>query len=191
MLDSDLRKLLIAQIGNEFAAHALYMGISVFFDRQSLRRLGQVLPPPSDRRGPARPEDHGLPDRQRGRVRPAGPQGRDRPASGRRMTRRPAGTRVRAEVAAQFDPMAARRRRRPATTAATSSSSGSSRNRSRKRRSSSRSSTSSTAASTCSRRRPCSTASSRPRRPRVDSDRARSAHSVDACATTFYFRCPA
>ena len=34
MLDADLRKLLIAQIGNEFAAHALYMGISVYFDRQ-------------------------------------------------------------------------------------------------------------------------------------------------------------
>src|SRR5262245_5143787 len=43
MLDADLRKLLIAQIGNEFAAHALYMGISVYFDRQSLRRWGKLF----------------------------------------------------------------------------------------------------------------------------------------------------
>ena len=40
MLDGDLRKLLIAQIGNEFGAHALYMGISVYFDRQSLKGWG-------------------------------------------------------------------------------------------------------------------------------------------------------
>ena len=43
MLDADLRKLLIAQIGNEFAAHALYMGISVYFDRQSLRGWGKLF----------------------------------------------------------------------------------------------------------------------------------------------------
>jgi len=43
MLDADLRKLLIAQIGNEFAAHALYMGISVYFDRQSLRGWGSLF----------------------------------------------------------------------------------------------------------------------------------------------------
>jgi ferritin len=43
MLDGDLRKLLIAQIGNEFAAHALYMGISVYFDRQSLKGWGQLF----------------------------------------------------------------------------------------------------------------------------------------------------
>lgn len=43
MLDADLRKLLIAQIGNEFAAHALYMGISVYFDRQSLRGWGALF----------------------------------------------------------------------------------------------------------------------------------------------------
>jgi bacterioferritin B len=43
MLDADLRKLLIAQIGNEFAAHSLYMGISVYFDRQSLRRWGKLF----------------------------------------------------------------------------------------------------------------------------------------------------
>ena len=43
MLDGDLRKLLIAQLGNEFAAHALYMGISVYFDRQSLRGWGSLF----------------------------------------------------------------------------------------------------------------------------------------------------
>jgi bacterioferritin B len=43
MVDGDLRKLLIAQIGNEFAAHALYMGISVYFDRQSLRGWGKFF----------------------------------------------------------------------------------------------------------------------------------------------------
>jgi ferritin len=43
MLDADLRKLLIAQIGNEFAAHALYMGISVYFDRASLKGWGALF----------------------------------------------------------------------------------------------------------------------------------------------------
>ena len=43
MLDADLRKLLIAQIGNEFAAHALYMGISVYFDRASLKVWGALF----------------------------------------------------------------------------------------------------------------------------------------------------
>jgi len=43
MIDGDLRKLLIAQIGNEFSAHALYLGISVYFDRQSLRRWGKLF----------------------------------------------------------------------------------------------------------------------------------------------------
>jgi ferritin len=43
MIDGDLRKLLIAQIGGEFAAHALYMGISVYFDRQSLRGWGKFF----------------------------------------------------------------------------------------------------------------------------------------------------
>jgi ferritin len=43
MLDGDVRKLLIAQIGSEFAAHALYMGISIYFDRQSLRGWGKFF----------------------------------------------------------------------------------------------------------------------------------------------------
>ena len=43
MIDGDLRKLLIAQIGNEFSAHALYMGISIYFERQSLRRWGKLF----------------------------------------------------------------------------------------------------------------------------------------------------
>jgi bacterioferritin B len=43
MIDGDLRKMLIAQIGSEFSAHALYMGISVYFERQSLRRWGKFF----------------------------------------------------------------------------------------------------------------------------------------------------
>jgi bacterioferritin B len=43
MIDGDLRKMLIAQVGSEFAAHSLYMGISVYFDRQSLRRWGKFF----------------------------------------------------------------------------------------------------------------------------------------------------
>jgi ferritin len=43
MLDGDLRKLLIAQIGNELTAHGLYMGISIYFDRQSLKRWGKLF----------------------------------------------------------------------------------------------------------------------------------------------------
>jgi bacterioferritin B len=43
MLDGDMRKMLIAQIGSEFSAHSLYMGISVYFDRQSLRRWGKFF----------------------------------------------------------------------------------------------------------------------------------------------------
>lgn len=43
MLSQDLRKLLIAQVGNELAAHQLYMAISLWFDRQSLRRWGKVF----------------------------------------------------------------------------------------------------------------------------------------------------
>jgi ferritin len=43
MIDGDLRKLLIAQIGSEFSAHALYMGISVYFEGQSLRRWGKFF----------------------------------------------------------------------------------------------------------------------------------------------------
>lgn len=43
MIDGDLRKMLIAQIGNEFSAHSLYMGISVYFEQQSLRRWGKLF----------------------------------------------------------------------------------------------------------------------------------------------------
>ena len=76
MIDGDLRKLLIAQIGNEFSAHALYMGISVYFDRQSLRGWGKFFRDQAIEEAQHAPEDHGLPDRQRGRVRPAGREGR-------------------------------------------------------------------------------------------------------------------
>jgi len=43
VIDGDLRKLLIAQIGSELGAHQLYMAISVFFERQSLKRWGALL----------------------------------------------------------------------------------------------------------------------------------------------------
>jgi ferritin len=43
MLSADLRKLLIAQIGNELAAHSLYLAIAIYFERQSLDRWGKVF----------------------------------------------------------------------------------------------------------------------------------------------------
>ena len=43
MLSSELRKLLIAQIGNELAAHQLYMAISLYFQRQSLDGWGKLF----------------------------------------------------------------------------------------------------------------------------------------------------
>jgi len=43
MLSADLRKLLITQIGNELAAHQLYLGIALYFERQSLDRWGKLF----------------------------------------------------------------------------------------------------------------------------------------------------
>jgi len=43
VISGDLRKLLIAQIGNELNAHQLYMAISVYFDRASLRGWGKLF----------------------------------------------------------------------------------------------------------------------------------------------------
>ena len=43
MISGDLRKLLIAQIGSELGAHQLYMAISVYFDRASLRGWGKLF----------------------------------------------------------------------------------------------------------------------------------------------------
>ena len=43
MLSADLRKLLIAQIGNELAAHSLYLAIAIYFERQSLDGWGKVF----------------------------------------------------------------------------------------------------------------------------------------------------
>ena len=43
MLSTDLRKLLIAQIGNELGAHQLYLAIAIFFERQSLVRWGRLF----------------------------------------------------------------------------------------------------------------------------------------------------
>ena len=43
MLSGDLRKLLIAQIGNEFARPWAVHGISLYFDRQSLSGWGKLF----------------------------------------------------------------------------------------------------------------------------------------------------
>jgi ferritin len=43
MISGDLRKLLIAQIGSELAAHQLYMAISTYFDRASLKAWGKLF----------------------------------------------------------------------------------------------------------------------------------------------------
>jgi bacterioferritin B len=43
MLSEELRKLLIAQVGNELAAHQLYLGIALYFQRQSLNGWGKLF----------------------------------------------------------------------------------------------------------------------------------------------------
>ena len=43
MLSADLRKLLIAQIGNELTAHWLYLAIAIYFERQSLDGWGKLF----------------------------------------------------------------------------------------------------------------------------------------------------
>jgi ferritin len=43
MISGDLRKLLIAQIGSELTAHQLYMAVSLYFDRASLRGWGKFF----------------------------------------------------------------------------------------------------------------------------------------------------
>ena len=43
MLNEDLRKLLIAQISSELAAHQLYLAISLYFRRQSLDGWGKLF----------------------------------------------------------------------------------------------------------------------------------------------------
>jgi hypothetical protein len=43
MIDNDLRKLLIAQIGNELGAHQNYLGIALYFERRSLKRWGKLF----------------------------------------------------------------------------------------------------------------------------------------------------
>ena len=43
MISGDLRKLLIAQIGSELSAHQLYLAISIYFDRASLRGWGKLF----------------------------------------------------------------------------------------------------------------------------------------------------
>jgi ferritin len=43
MLSAELRKLLIAQVGNELGAHQLYLAIAIYFERQSLDRWGKLF----------------------------------------------------------------------------------------------------------------------------------------------------
>jgi ferritin len=43
LISGDLRKLLIAQIGSELTAHQLYMAISIYFDRVSLKGWGKLF----------------------------------------------------------------------------------------------------------------------------------------------------
>ena len=43
MISDDLRKLLIAQIGSELSAHQVYLAISIYFDRASLRGWGKLF----------------------------------------------------------------------------------------------------------------------------------------------------
>ena len=43
MLNEDLRKLLIAQVSSELAAHQLYLAISLYFKRQSLDGWGKLF----------------------------------------------------------------------------------------------------------------------------------------------------
>jgi ferritin len=43
VISGDLRKLLIAQIGSELSAHQLYLAISIYFDRASLRGWGKLF----------------------------------------------------------------------------------------------------------------------------------------------------
>jgi len=43
MISERLAKLLIEQIGHELRAHQLYMGIAVYFERQSLSRWGKLF----------------------------------------------------------------------------------------------------------------------------------------------------
>ena len=43
MINARIQKLLIEQIGHELTAHSVYMGISIYFERQSLSRWGKLF----------------------------------------------------------------------------------------------------------------------------------------------------
>ncbi len=43
MINDKLSKLLIEQVSHELRAHQLYMGISIYFDRQSLKRWAKLF----------------------------------------------------------------------------------------------------------------------------------------------------
>ena len=72
--NGDLRKLLIAQIGAELAAHQLYLAIAIWFERQSLVRWGKLFRAQSveEARTPRRSSTSSSTTRS---IRPAGAQG--------------------------------------------------------------------------------------------------------------------
>ena len=158
MLSADLRKLLIAQIGNELAAHQLTWRSPIYFERQSLDGWGKLFREQSVEEAQHAQKiidflidndvDFDLPALKATRP------GSTRPRRRRAGRSSPSGRSPR-----QFD-RAASVAVATAITAASSSSSGSSRSRSRRSPSSSTWSTSSRAASTCSRPRRSSTRSS-------------------------------
>jgi ferritin len=43
MISKRLAKLLVEQVGSEFGAHQRYLGIAVYFERQSLDRFGKLF----------------------------------------------------------------------------------------------------------------------------------------------------
>jgi ferritin len=43
MISKRLAKLLVEQVGSEFAAHQKYLGIAIYFERQSLDRFGKLF----------------------------------------------------------------------------------------------------------------------------------------------------
>ena len=169
MLSPDLRKLLIAQIGNELGAHQLYMGIALYFERQSLDGWGKLFRDQSveEAQHAAKIMDFltdnevefDLPALKATSTRFKSPLGRGEPgarvrADGRRSVRRDGGRRrgERRPPRSPVPPVVHRGAGRGGGEAAGASS------------------TSSTAGSTCSRPRPCSIASSERGAP---GDRAR------------------
>ena len=70
MINDQAQKLLVAQVAHELKAHQTYMGISLYFERESLRGWAKLFHEQAvEEAGHA--EDHQLPDRPRGPLQPA------------------------------------------------------------------------------------------------------------------------